>query len=97
MERSITSSGTACGLPACPAGTLKILTIGGWFCSYDSLQRKTHLDSSDFRRGIPVRAPGGWGRRRMPKPANEVITDLGAGSAASVLRTGGSYFHQRDP
>jgi transposase len=25
--------------------------------------------------GLPVRAPGGWGRRPMPKPANEVSTD----------------------
>ena len=25
--------------------------------------------------GLPVRAPGGWGRRPIPKPANEVSTD----------------------
>ena len=30
--------------------------------------------------GIAVRAPGGWGRRAPAKPANEVITDSGAGS-----------------
>ena len=30
--------------------------------------------------GIPVRSPGGWGRRGPAKPANEVITDSGAGS-----------------
>jgi transposase len=29
--------------------------------------------------GIAVRPPGGWGRRAVPKPANEVITDFGAG------------------
>ncbi len=28
--------------------------------------------------GIPVRQPGGWGRRKTPaKPANEVTTDSG--------------------
>jgi transposase len=31
--------------------------------------------------GIAVRPPGGWGRRAA-KPANEVITDLGAGTPA---------------
>jgi transposase len=31
--------------------------------------------------GIAVRPPGGWGRRAA-KPANEVITDFGAGKAA---------------
>lgn len=30
--------------------------------------------------GIPVRSPGGWGRRSPAKPANEVITDSGAES-----------------
>ncbi len=30
--------------------------------------------------GIPVRSAGGWGRRGPAKPANEVITDSGAGS-----------------
>jgi transposase len=32
--------------------------------------------------GIPVRPPGGWGRRAPAKPANEVITDFGLESAA---------------
>jgi len=31
--------------------------------------------------GIAVRPPGGWGRRALAKPANEVITDFGAESA----------------
>ena len=31
--------------------------------------------------GVPVRPPGGWGRRPAAKPANEVTTDFGAGSA----------------
>jgi len=30
--------------------------------------------------GIPVRPPGAWGRRAPATPANEVITDVGAGS-----------------
>ena len=30
--------------------------------------------------GIPVRQPGGWGRRTPANPANEVITDFGAES-----------------
>ncbi len=33
--------------------------------------------------GIAVRRPGGWGRRAVPKPANEVITDFGAGKPGS--------------
>jgi transposase len=32
--------------------------------------------------GIAVRAPGGWGRRRIPKPANEVSTDSDDPAAA---------------
>jgi hypothetical protein len=35
--------------------------------------------------GIPVRAPGGWGRRAPAKPANEVITDSGVESAAITI------------
>jgi transposase len=31
--------------------------------------------------GISVRPPGGWGRRALANPANEVITDFGAESA----------------
>jgi hypothetical protein len=34
--------------------------------------------------GIAVRLPRGWGRR-APKPANEVITDFGAGKAANAV------------
>jgi len=30
--------------------------------------------------GVPVRPPGGWGRRAPAKPANEVITDFGGES-----------------
>src|SRR6266481_67135 len=32
--------------------------------------------------GIAVRLPGGWGRRPIPKPANEVSTDPGSGPGA---------------
>ena len=32
--------------------------------------------------GVPVRPPGGWGRRAPAKPANEVITDFGGELAA---------------
>jgi hypothetical protein len=32
--------------------------------------------------GIAVRAPGGWGRRPLPKPANEPSTASGAGAPA---------------
>src|SRR6185437_11543011 len=35
--------------------------------------------------GIPVRSPGGWGRRIPAKPANEVITDSGAESVAITV------------
>jgi transposase len=36
--------------------------------------------------GIAVRSPGGWGRRAA-KPANEVITDFGAGKSAIPVIT----------
>jgi transposase len=35
--------------------------------------------------GIPVRPPAGWGRSGPAKPANEVITDSGAESAAITV------------
>ena len=35
--------------------------------------------------GIAVRLPGGWGRRAVPKPAKEVITDFGVGKPASEV------------
>jgi len=35
--------------------------------------------------GIPVRSPGGWGRRILAKPANEVITDSGAESVMMTV------------
>jgi hypothetical protein len=36
--------------------------------------------------GLPVRPPGGWGRRSPAKPANEVITDSGAKSVIVTVR-----------
>src|SRR5580692_11527669 len=38
--------------------------------------------------GIAIRPPGGWGRRAVPKPAKEVITDFGAGKPASEASPG---------
>ena len=35
--------------------------------------------------GIAIRPPGGWGRRAIPKPAKEVITDFGVGKPASEV------------
>jgi transposase len=35
--------------------------------------------------GIPVRPPGGWGRRSPAKPANEVITDSGVASGTITV------------
>jgi hypothetical protein len=35
--------------------------------------------------GIAIRLPGGWGRRAVPKPAKEVITDFGVGKPASAV------------
>ena len=35
--------------------------------------------------GIAIRPPGGWGRRAVPKPAKEVITDFGVGKPASEV------------
>ena len=34
--------------------------------------------------GIPLRPPGGWGRRPPANPANEVTTDFGAESAGTI-------------
>jgi transposase len=38
--------------------------------------------------GIPLRPPGGWGRRASAKPAIEVTTDFGAESAGSPTAAG---------
>jgi transposase len=35
--------------------------------------------------GIAIRPPGGWGRRAVPKPAKEVITDFGVGKPANEV------------
>ena len=56
----------------------------GW--SLRRIQQATHIrreTASAYLRaaGIPVRPPGGWGKRAPAKPAIDVITDFGAGSA----------------
>jgi transposase len=38
--------------------------------------------------GIPIRPPGGWGRRPLPKPANDPSTDSGAGLGANPANEG---------
>src|SRR5215510_5645463 len=61
----------------------QILALGrlGW--PLRQIQKATHIRRETVSAylnaaGIAVRAPGAWGRR-APKPANEVITDFGAG------------------
>jgi transposase len=64
----------------------QVLALGrlGW--PLRQIQKATHIrreTASQYLKaaGIAVRPPGGWGRR-PPKPANEVITDFGAGKPA---------------
>jgi hypothetical protein len=64
----------------------QVLALGrlGW--SLRQIQQATRIrreTASQYLKaaGIAVRPPGGWGRR-APKPANEVITDFGAGKPA---------------
>src|SRR5215813_3377191 len=64
----------------------QVLALGrlGW--SLRQIQTVTHIrreTASQYLKaaGIAVRPPGGWGRWTA-KPANEVITDFGAGKAA---------------
>ena len=63
----------------------QIIALGrlGW--SLRRIQQETHIRRETAAAylkaaGIAIRPPGGWGHR-APKPAIEVITDLGAGSA----------------
>src|SRR6516164_4216988 len=64
----------------------QVLALGrlGW--PLRQIQKATHIrreTASQYLKaaGIAVRPPRGWGRR-PPKPANEVITDFGAGKPA---------------
>src|SRR6266536_1789627 len=64
----------------------QVLALGrlGW--SLRRIQQETRIrreTASQYLKaaGIAVRLPGGWGRRAA-KPANEVITDFGAGNPA---------------
>src|SRR5580658_8987983 len=57
----------------------QVIALGrlGW--SLRRIERAAHIRRETIAAylrgaGIPVRAPGGWGRT-PPKPANEVITD----------------------
>src|SRR3989442_13498385 len=45
--------------------------------------------------GIAVRPPGGWGRRRSPKPAKQVSTDSGSALQRSSKRTYGRTGRRR--
>ncbi len=67
----------------------QVLALGrlGW--SLRSIQQATRIRRETAgvylkAAGIAVRSPGGWGRCE-PKPANEVITDLGAAKAAIAV------------
>jgi len=69
----------------------QVLALGrlGW--SLRQIQQATRIRRETAGQylkaaGIAVRPPGGWGRR-APKPANEVITDFGAGKAAIAVIT----------
>jgi hypothetical protein len=67
----------------------QVLGLGwlGW--SLRRIQRETHIRRETAAAylkaaGIAVRPPGGWGRA-APKPAREVTTDFGAGSASEKV------------
>jgi len=67
----------------------QVLALGrlGW--SLRRIQPETRIrreTASQYLKaaGIAVRLPGGWGRRAA-KPANEVITDLGAAKPAIAV------------
>jgi len=69
----------------------QVLALGrlGW--SLRQIQQATRIrreTASQYLKaaGVAVRPPGGWGRR-VPKPANEVITDFGARKAAIAVIT----------
>src|SRR5215831_3538904 len=73
----------------------QVLALGrlGW--SLRQIQTVTHIrreTASQYLKaaGIAVRPPGGWGRWTA-KPANEVITDFGAGKAAVAVITDPNY------
>src|SRR5579872_3560440 len=79
----------------------QVLALGrlGW--SLRQIQRATHIrreTASQYLKaaGIAVRPPGGWGRRAA-KPANEMITDFGAGKPAIAAITGPDGNPQTNP
>jgi transposase len=79
----------------------QVLALGrlGW--SLRQIQQATRIrreTASQYLKaaGIAVRPPGGWGRG-APKPANEVITDFGAGKAALAVITDPSCGPRTNP
>jgi hypothetical protein len=67
----------------------QIIALGklGW--SLRRIERAVHIrreTAAGYLKaaGVPVRPPRGWGRR-VAKPANEVTTDFGAGSAGEKV------------
>jgi transposase len=67
----------------------QIIALGklGW--SLRRIERTVHIrreTAAGYLKaaGVPVRRPGGWGRR-VAKPANEVTTDFGVGSAGEKV------------
>ncbi len=78
----------------------QVLALGrlGW--SLRQIQKATRVrreTTSQYLKaaGIAVRRPGGWGR--APKPANEVITDLGAGKPAIAVITDPNFNSKTNP
>jgi len=68
----------------------QVIALGRMGWSLRRIQRATHIrreTAATYLKaaGIAVRPPGGWGRRPPAKPANEVTTDFGAGSAAEKV------------
>jgi len=80
----------------------QVIALGrlGW--SLRRIERSAHIRRETIgaylrAAGIPVRSPGGWGRK-LPKPANEVITDpTPAKPANGVITDFGAGLSERGP
>jgi len=79
----------------------QVLALGrlGW--SLRQIQQATHIRRETASQhlkaaGIAVRSPGGWGRRAA-KPANQVITDFGAGKPAFPVIPGSNCNPKTNP
>jgi transposase len=73
----------------------QIIALGklGW--SLRRIEREVHIRRETAAAylkaaGVPVRPPGGWGRRAPAKPANEVTTDFGVESAEEKVAPPGT-------